>query len=170
MRGRPMASSPWLTSASMVGQMKHVPPMNSPVASTRPMAESNHQPPASARIISAEAEFERVEIAAPLSEPSALQRSNDINQADQRGKSEIVPAVESKPVPHEKINVVGKKRHREGRHAFNGETCGLKLAAFRTGHIRLEISRMAARQYHFTASDIGGCSLSNSAAEHQRMS
>jgi hypothetical protein len=29
---------------------------------------------------------------------------------------------------------------------------------------------MAARQYHFTASVIGGESLSNSPAEHQRMS
>jgi hypothetical protein len=77
----------------MVGQMKHVPPMNSPGGQHQ--ASGGVEPPAAGQRQNheAEAEFERVEIAAPLSEPSALQRGNDINEADQRGKSEIVPAL-----------------------------------------------------------------------------
>ena len=71
---------------------------------------------------------------------------------------------------HEKVDVVGIKSHGEGAHAFDGETNGLELTAFPGTHIQLEISPMAVRQYHFTASNIGGCNLSNSSAEHQRMS
>ena len=117
-----------------------------------------------------EADLERVEIAASLAETAPLPRGKHINEAVQRGKGEVVPAIEAELAPHEKIDVIGIKRHREGAQSFHGETNGFELAAAPGHHVRLEISRIAARQYHFTASDIGGSSLSKSAAEHQRMS
>ena len=170
MRGRPTASSPSLTSASMVGQMKHMPTLNSPVASTSPETQGERPADGQRSDHHAEADLERVEIAAPLPKPAALPCGKDINQAIERRKREIIPAIEAELVPHEKIDVIGIKRHREGTQSFHGETKGFELAAARGHDALLEISRMAARQYHFTASDIGGSSLSKSAAEHQRMS
>ena len=162
MRGKPTASSPSLTSASIVGQMKHIPTLNIPVASTRPTAELKCQPAASASNHQAEADLERVEVAAPLAEAPALPRGKDVNQAVQGGEGKVVLAGEPKLVPHQKINVVGIKRHGEGTCPSDDETDGLESTAFPDVHSRLEISPMAARQYHFTASDIGGCSMSKS--------
>ena len=118
----------------------------------------------------AEPEFERGEITVAPREPPALPGTKRVNQSEQRGEGEVVLVTETKPRLHEKVEVVEKKHRGEGTHSLDGVTGGFEAEPFVNRHGWLEISRMALRQYHLTASDIGGCSLSNSSAEHQRMS
>ena len=79
----------------------------------------------------------------------------------------MLPVIETELVAEEKIEVVEINHHREGVDALDGVAGGAKF--FGRIHAR-EISSIAWRQYHFTASDIGGESFSKSSERHQRMS
>ena len=133
-----------------------------------PVAESNCLQASQPGGHQAETDFERGEIAEAVREFPALPRGEGVSQAEQRGEGEIALVAEIEPLLHEKIKAVEIKNRGEGVESLD-DKAGVADFLIR-GHGRLEISPMALRQYHLTASDIGGSSLSNSAAEHQRMS
>ena len=151
----------------MVGQMKHMPMLATQAvtisAATAVQQQAGGQPGGH----QAKAEFQRVEIAETRGEFAGLPGGNSVNQADQRREQEILAVVEAELVAEEEIEVIEINHHREGVDALDGVTGGAEFLG--RGH-RAEISSMALRQYHFTASVIGGVSLSKSAALHQRMS
>ena len=110
----------------------------------------------------AQTELERGEVAAALAELSAPPRGERINEAEQRGDGEPGLVIEAELVVQQKIDVGEIQDGAEGVEAFDRVAENLVLAA--GVHGWREISVMAVRQYHFTASVIGGVSRSSSAA------
>ena len=104
----------------------------------------------------------------PYLNRSRLPRGDGIGQAEPGRQKEVAPVAKIEPVAHEKVEVIEKKNRGEG--VESSDRVADEAGFLFRGHGRLEISSMALRQYHLTAPDIGGSSLSNSSAEHQRMS
>src|SRR6185437_3101690 len=98
-------------------------------------------------------------------ELAALPRGEDVDEARQRRDPEIAAIAKAEVIAQKKEQVVEIIRSRQRVQTREREITNLELAMRHR-----KISAMAWRQYHFTASVMAGCSLSNSPAEHQRMS
>src|SRR5215469_13894250 len=103
------------------------------------------------------ARVQRREIAASLGKLSCLPRGNRIHQAEHGCQREVVPVSVAEVIAHQEVEVVEIENRPEGVQSFERKTAELDNLA--RGHCNTETSSIALRQYHFTASDIGGCSV-----------
>src|ERR1700677_151990 len=114
------------------------------------------------------ADFEGGTIAATLCEFPCLRGEEGIDESERGRQREIALVVKAEVIPHQEVEVIEIENGREGIQSLEREAG--EFDDLSRGHRAAETSAMAVRQYHFTASDIGGCNLSKSASEHQRMS
>src|ERR1700722_5827406 len=114
------------------------------------------------------ARFQRGKIAAALGKLPGLPGGQGVKKSQGRRQCEVALVAKAKLIAHQEVEVIEIKNRPKGIQSFERENSEFDFLA--RGHRNPETSSMALRQYHFTASDIGGCSLSKSPAEHQRMS
>ena len=102
-----------------------------------------------------EADFQREKIAAPLREFSGLPRGEDVNESKKRREREIVFVVETKPVTHEKVEVIEIKNHREGVQPFERETGKFDFLARGHGDFYHQVTKTPSLLF-FVPSCLGG--------------